>query len=36
MSFDSEEFANVAPMIVFGCNIGYGVFLIMMMAFPLI
>ncbi len=36
MSFDPEEFAKVAPMIVFGCNIGYGVFLIMMMAFPLL
>ncbi|MFW9921156.1 MAG: hypothetical protein ACFFED_16255 [Candidatus Thorarchaeota archaeon] len=36
MSFDPEEFAKIAPMIVFGCNIGYGVFLIMMMSFPLI
>ena len=36
MSFDSEEFAKVAPMIVFGLNIGYGAFLIMMMAFALI
>jgi hypothetical protein len=30
MSFDSEEFAKVAPMIVFGCNIGYGGFLLML------
>ncbi len=32
MSFDSEEFAKVAPMIVFGCNIGYAGFLIMLSA----
>lgn len=30
MSFDSEEFAKVAPMIVFGVNIGYGGFLLML------
>jgi len=29
MSFDAEEFAKVAPMIVFGVNIGYGGFIVM-------
>ena len=32
MSFDSEEFAKMVPNIVFGCNIGYGGFLLMISA----
>ncbi|MHA1906321.1 MAG: hypothetical protein ACW98Y_03425 [Candidatus Thorarchaeota archaeon] len=36
MSFDQEEFAKVAPMIVFGCNIGYGVFIVMIASFGLL
>jgi hypothetical protein len=36
MSFDSEEFAKVAPMIVWGVNIGYGAFLTMFSLYGLI
>ncbi len=36
MSFDSEEFANVAPIIVWGINLGYGAFLTLFSLFGLI
>lgn len=36
MSFDSEEFANVAPIIVWGLNLGYGAFLTLFSLYGLI
>ena len=36
MSFDADEFAKIAPMIVWGCNMGYGAFLVMFSLFAVI